>query len=128
MFAMASAVSIPPVRDRSVQDQNQQSNPNYSFAYVVRDRRTGDQKSHHEKRQGDRVQGQYRVIETDGTERIVDYTADDRNGFNAKVRHQPAAHQLLQLVPISELQKDSTIDSNARLLQPCVFVSRIYRD
>lgn len=29
--------------------------------------------------------GQYTLIETDGTKRVVEYEADDKNGFNAVV-------------------------------------------
>lgn len=36
------------------------------------------------------VQGSYSLLESDGTRRIVDYTADDHNGFNAVVRKEAA--------------------------------------
>lgn len=75
------------------QDQDQHSDPSYTFGYAVRDDWSGDRKSQHESRQGDRVRGQYRMVESDGTERVVDYSADDRNGFNAVVRHEPEWHQ-----------------------------------
>ncbi|XP_050428883.1 larval cuticle protein A3A-like [Adelges cooleyi] len=67
--------------------------PKYNFAYDVADAVTGDFKTHSEERDGDVVRGQYTVVEPDGTKRIVDYTADDRNGFNAVVSKegQPSA-------------------------------------
>ncbi|XP_053959995.1 putative uncharacterized protein DDB_G0271606 [Anastrepha ludens] len=64
------------------------SHPQYSFAYDVRDTLTGDEKQQEEKRDGDLVQGQYSLVEPDGTRRVVEYTADDINGFNAVVSKQ----------------------------------------
>jgi hypothetical protein len=64
--------------------------PQYQFGYSVSDAVTGDQKSHSESRDGDFVQGQYSLVEPDGTIRTVTYTADGVNGFNAVVdRHAP---------------------------------------
>lgn len=67
------------------------SNPQYSFTYDVHDPHTGDIKNQQETRNGDVVQGQYSLIEPDGSRRTVDYTADDINGFNAVVKKDPAA-------------------------------------
>nr|QGT33375.1 cuticular protein 22 [Microplitis mediator] len=64
--------------------------PQYSFAYDVQDALTGDSKAQYETRNGDVVQGSYSLIEADGTRRIVDYTADPVNGFNAVVNREPA--------------------------------------
>lgn len=64
-------------------------NPQYSFAYDVQDTLTGDSKSQIESRNGNLVQGQYTVVDPDGTRRVVDYTADPVNGFNAVVSKQP---------------------------------------
>jgi hypothetical protein len=63
---------------------------NYNFAYAVSDLTTGDIKSQQEVRRGDQVQGQYTMMDADGYQRIVDYRADDRNGFDAEVRREPA--------------------------------------
>ncbi|XP_058116176.1 cuticle protein 19.8-like [Anopheles ziemanni] len=82
-------------RDRTDYDSNDDS---YSYGYAVRDEVSGDIKSQQEVRNGDRVRGQYRTVESDGTERIVDYTADDFRGFNAIVRHQPPVAKRTQLV------------------------------
>ena len=65
-------------------------NPQYSYTYSVADALTGDNKSQSETRNGDVVTGQYSLVEADGTRRIVDYTADDVNGFNAVVRKEGA--------------------------------------
>lgn len=63
--------------------------PQYNFGYNVADALTGDYKSQTEQRSGDLVQGQYTVADPDGTLRIVDYSADAVNGFNAVVRKEP---------------------------------------
>lgn len=59
----------------------------YKFDYAVKDEKTGDHKSHWEHRDGDVVKGQYTLDEADGTKRIVTYTADKKNGFNAVVHN-----------------------------------------
>lgn len=63
-----------------------QTHPQYSFNYGVNDPHTGDVKSQEEVRDGDLVKGSYSVNEPDGTIRVVEYTADDHNGFNAVVK------------------------------------------
>lgn len=62
---------------------------NYNFAYTVSDMSTGDHKSHQETRRGDHVQGQYKLMDSDGYQRIVNYRANDRDGFDAEVRREP---------------------------------------
>lgn len=64
--------------------------PQYSFAYDVQDAVTGDSKAQYETRNGDIVRGSYSLIDADGTRRIVEYTADPINGFNAIVSREPA--------------------------------------
>ncbi|XP_026740129.1 uncharacterized protein LOC113502675 [Trichoplusia ni] len=59
--------------------------PKYEFGYSVSDKKTGDHKHHHEERDGDRVRGEYSLVESDGSLRKVQYHADDHNGFNAVV-------------------------------------------
>ncbi|XP_046744271.1 uncharacterized protein LOC124410151 [Diprion similis] len=71
-------------------DADYDPNPQYSYSYDVQDSITGDNKQQHETRNGDVVQGSYSLIESDGTRRIVDYTADPVNGFNAVVHKEPA--------------------------------------
>ncbi|XP_017461954.1 PREDICTED: cuticle protein 19-like [Rhagoletis zephyria] len=71
--------------------------PKYAFDYGVKDAHTGDHKSQWEQRDGDKVKGGYTLAEADGTTRVVEYTADDHNGFNAVVKkighaHHPHVH------------------------------------
>lgn len=63
-----------------------QAYPKYAYNYGVNDPSTGDVKSAHEERDGDVVKGSYSLNEPDGTIRIVEYTADPHNGFNAVVK------------------------------------------
>jgi len=55
----------------------------------VSDGLTGDSKTASESRDGDLVQGQYSLVEPDGSIRTVTYTADDVHGFNAVVERSP---------------------------------------
>ncbi|CAH2236267.1 jg7031 [Pararge aegeria aegeria] len=66
-------------------DLDYHAHPKYSFDYSVKDPHTGDDKEHWETRDGDKVKGTYTLVETDGTKRVVEYEADDKNGFNAVV-------------------------------------------
>ncbi|XP_047510219.1 adult-specific cuticular protein ACP-22-like [Pieris napi] len=66
-------------------DVDYHAHPKYSFDYSVKDPHTGDEKEHWETRDGDKVKGSYTLMETDGTKRVVEYEADDKNGFNAVV-------------------------------------------
>ncbi|XP_034828336.1 uncharacterized protein [Maniola hyperantus] len=61
-------------------------NPHYSFSYGVHDKRTGDTKSAHESRADGVVRGFYSFMDADGKQRTVLYTADDKEGFKAKVQ------------------------------------------
>jgi hypothetical protein len=66
--------------------------PKYKYEYGVKDAHTGDHKSQWEVRDGDVVKGEYSLDEADGTKRVVSYTADKHNGFNAVVKNIGHAH------------------------------------
>lgn len=78
-----------PVLAKQVRVEDYDANPQYSFSYDVQDSLTGDSKSQQETRSGDVVQGQYSLLDADGLQRIVTYTADPVNGFNAVVQREP---------------------------------------
>uniref|UniRef100_A0A1B0CB87 Putative pupal cuticle protein n=1 Tax=Lutzomyia longipalpis TaxID=7200 RepID=A0A1B0CB87_LUTLO len=59
--------------------------PDYHFAYGVEDPKSHVSQSRKETRHGDAVHGEYSVIDPDGTKRIVKYTADKHNGFQAQI-------------------------------------------
>ncbi|XP_050544648.1 larval cuticle protein A2B-like [Daktulosphaira vitifoliae] len=59
----------------------------YHFSYGVKDPHTNDIKSQHETSDGHgNVKGSYSLLDADGSTRIVEYTADPINGFQAKVK------------------------------------------
>ncbi|KAE8573394.1 larval cuticle protein A2B [Halyomorpha halys] len=87
--ALACAFAAPQLIAR--EDAEYDPNPSYDFNYSVNDPLTGDSKSQYESRQGDVVQGSYSLIEADGSRRVVDYTADPVNGFNAAVHKEAGA-------------------------------------
>lgn len=66
--------------------QDHYAYPKYKFEYGVKDPTTGDHKSQWEIRDGDVVKGEYALEEADGTMRVVSYTSDKHNGFNAVVK------------------------------------------
>lgn len=57
-----------------------QAYPKYQFKYSVNDPHTQDQKEHFESRDGDAVEGQYSLVQPDGTTRTVTYSADGHKG------------------------------------------------
>jgi hypothetical protein len=61
---------------------------NYAFEYSVNNPPTGDIKSQREEAVDGVVTGQYSLVDPDGYRRIVDYTADKTNGFQASVRRE----------------------------------------
>ncbi|XP_012256227.2 larval cuticle protein A2B-like [Athalia rosae] len=73
-------------------DAEYDPHPRYSYSYDVHDDHTGDIKSQQESRDGDVVHGSYSLVEADGTRRIVEYTADPHNGFNAVVHKEGVPH------------------------------------
>lgn len=75
---------------------NSYDDSHYNFRYTVDDKSTGDVKSHQETRRGDQVQGEYRLMDSDGYQRIVNYRANDRDGFDAEVRREPTLTTLVQ--------------------------------
>jgi len=67
----------------------------YRFEYGVKDPHTHDIKSQHEVSDGHgNVKGSYRLVEPDGSTRVVEYTADHEHGFNAVVKKIDAPRRL----------------------------------
>ncbi|XP_055544663.1 larval cuticle protein A2B-like [Wyeomyia smithii] len=83
----AIAKVAAPVIAKAVDDYD--PNPQYSYSYHIADALTGDNKAQQESRSGDVVTGSYSLVEPDGTRRVVEYTADPVNGFNAVVHREP---------------------------------------
>ena len=84
VLALAAAASALPV----LQYAEVEAPANYEFQYSVHDNQSGDVKQQQEARAGDAVHGSYSLVQPDGVHRIVDYSADKVNGFNAVVRYE----------------------------------------
>ncbi|EAT43807.1 AAEL004765-PA [Aedes aegypti] len=100
LVAAASAVVLPV----AVKHVEYADGPaEYQFSYSVHDDTTGDIKSQQEERHGDNVVGQYTLVDADGYRRVVDYTADEHNGFNAVVRREPLTQKVVKtVVPVAK--------------------------
>ncbi|XP_065340537.1 larval cuticle protein A3A-like [Cloeon dipterum] len=98
-YAAPLAYAAPVAKAVVAAPAEYDANPQYSYAYSVSDALTGDNKEQHESRQGDVVQGSYSLIEADGTRRVVDYTADPINGFNAVVHKEAAVSKAVVAAP-----------------------------
>ncbi|XP_073815353.1 cuticle protein-like [Musca autumnalis] len=86
-FAAVVAVASAGVLPAKFEEYD--PHPQYSYGYDVKDAISGDSKTAVETRDGGFVQGQYSLNDADGYRRIVDYTSDPINGFNAVVRREP---------------------------------------
>lgn len=102
--------TIPAVISIIVKDPPPTPN-DYKYSYSIEDPTTGDSKSQHEVRHGDLITGAYSVVDPDGRKRIVEYTADSKNGFKAIVREEPSdTHQPLNPTPTLQLQNRNYVD------------------
>ena len=76
---------------------------NYDFNYAVNEPSTGDVKAQQEKAENGVIRGSYQMNDADGFLRIVEYTADDVNGFQANVRREPLNVKYIQ--PVTKIIK-----------------------
>ncbi|XP_071455826.1 pupal cuticle protein Edg-84A-like [Hetaerina americana] len=91
IFAIVASSTAVPGHYGGQQHIDYYAHPKYNFDYGVSDHKTGDNKNQWETRDGDVVKGSYSLHEADGTIRVVEYTADKHNGFNAVVKRQGKA-------------------------------------
>ena len=98
-------------------DHQDDPNPQYSYSYSVNDASTGDAKSHEETRNGDVVQGSYSLVESDGSIRKVDYSADDVSGFNAVV-HRTVGAVAPPPVPVKSIPSVPAAPLIAKIASP----------
>ena len=84
-----------------------QTPPKYEFKYGVKDPHTHDIKEQAEKRDGDKVEGYYKLVEPDGTTRTIRYTADHHEGFLAQIdisgHAAHPAHEKKTEVPVKKV-------------------------
>lgn len=97
-----------------------------SFAYDVADPNTGDYKSQVETRSGGNVVGQYSLLDSDGTKRTVDYSADDVNGFKAVVRKDPAVVAAAPAVVTTPVASAPAVVAAPVAAAPAVVAARTY--
>ncbi|XP_050072030.1 cuticle protein-like [Anopheles maculipalpis] len=119
--ATASAVAIgypayPAVAKVAAPLADYDPNPQYSYSYAVSDALTGDNKSQQESRSGDVVSGSYSLIEPDGTQRVVEYTADPVNGFNAVVHR--GAGVVKAVAPVAKFAAPLAYPAVAKVAAP----------
>lgn len=114
-----------PVLSKAV-DPEYDPHPKYSYSYDVEDPYTGDSKSQVETRDGDVVKGQYSLLDSDGTRRIVDYSADPVNGFNAVVSKTPVVPKLTPVTAqIAHAKLSSPVITSTKSVVPASIVSKI---
>jgi hypothetical protein len=85
---------------------------NYEFNYEVHEESTGDIKRQSEKADNGVIKGEYSLIDADGYRRVVEYTADDHNGFVANVRREPLHQQQKKIIvqqPIVKVIKQAPV-------------------
>ncbi|XP_063709048.1 cuticle protein 7-like [Culicoides brevitarsis] len=85
ILALAALAAAGPLDFHHHHEDEHHAPAHYEFKYDVHDSHTGDIKSQHETRHDDKVEGHYTLVEPDGHRRTVHYTANDHDGFNAKV-------------------------------------------
>ncbi|XP_021930499.1 cuticle protein 19-like [Zootermopsis nevadensis] len=103
---MALVLSVPVYEEHK--EIEQYAHPKYEFKYGVKDEHTHDIKEQAEKRDGDKVEGYYKLVEPDGTTRTVHYTSDKHTGFHAQVvRSGHAIHPIQQekkiILPVKKI-------------------------
>ncbi|XP_073992294.1 cuticular protein 66D [Rhodnius prolixus] len=64
-------------------------NPHYQFGFDIKDDEFTNYQGRKEQREGDKISGQYSVVDSDGYIRTVTYTADPLGGFKADVVREP---------------------------------------
>ncbi|XP_018566856.1 larval cuticle protein A2B-like [Anoplophora glabripennis] len=101
LLQSAPVVAAPLVK--TVVAEPYDPNPQYSYGYDVQDPLTGDSHGQVETRDGDVVRGSYNLLEADGSRRVVDYTADPINGFNAVVSKRLPIPVVTKVAPVARL-------------------------
>ncbi|XP_055608829.1 larval cuticle protein A3A-like [Uranotaenia lowii] len=113
----AVAKVAAPVLAKAVDDYD--PNPQYSYSYHIADALTGDNKEQQESRSGDVVTGSYSLVEPDGTRRVVEYTADPVNGFNAVVHREPLA--VKAVAPVAKIAAPLAYPAVAKVAAPLAY-------
>ncbi|XP_050086186.1 larval cuticle protein A3A-like [Anopheles aquasalis] len=113
---VAAPLAYPAVAKVAKIADDYDPNPQYSYSYHIADAVTGDNKEQQESRSGDVVTGSYALVEPDGTRRVVEYTADPVNGFNAVVHREPLA--VKAVAPIAKYAAPLAYPAVAKVAAP----------
>uniref|UniRef100_A0A182QXR7 Uncharacterized protein n=1 Tax=Anopheles farauti TaxID=69004 RepID=A0A182QXR7_9DIPT len=113
---VAAPLAYPAVAKVAAPLADYDPNPQYSYSYAVSDALTGDNKNQQESRSGDVVTGSYSLVEPDGTRRVVEYTADPVNGFNAVVHREPLA--VKAVAPVAKFAAPLAYPAVAKVAAP----------
>jgi hypothetical protein len=92
VYKGAAAPQAKPLKQSSEESEEEypgDPNPQYNFSFDVKDDDLTNYQNRQEERDGGVVKGSYSVIDPDGYVRTVTYTADSKNGFQAKVTREP---------------------------------------
>ncbi|XP_049793715.1 uncharacterized protein LOC126203440 [Schistocerca nitens] len=84
-----AAAGPQPQPGRPQLPEDYDPNPQYQFAFDVRDDQFTNYQNRKEQREGDKISGSYSVVDSDGFIRTVKYTADPLEGFKAQVTREP---------------------------------------
>ncbi|XP_044752861.1 uncharacterized protein LOC123312478 [Coccinella septempunctata] len=94
---LAASCESRPISLHNYAPAHEYKSTDYSFSYGVKDPHTGDVKNQWEEKKDNVVRGEYSLVEADGSTRTVQYTADDKNGFNAVVKYdQHSVHPITE--------------------------------
>lgn len=111
----------PAQMEQQQPEQQAETFKPYNFRYEVHSANTGDIKRQHESSENGQVKGQYSLIDSDGYRRVVQYTADAMNGFQAMVRREPYTYQPQQaaaVAPEATLIVEQSEDMNTMSMMP----------
>lgn len=112
----------PTILKKIVQVE-QDAPAHYEFKYDVHDAHTGDIKSQQETRHDDKVEGFYTLVEPDGHRRIVHYSANDHDGFNAKVDREFVGVQHVQQPQVQKIAIAAPVVQKVAIAQPSIHYS-----
>lgn len=117
VLALASVASAGIIAETHHAYHHEQP-ANYDFNYEVHDTHTGDIKRQHEVAKDGHVSGEYSLVEPDGVHRrVVTYTANDHEGFVAKVHREAWNGGHNQPAHITKVIQPATI---TKVIQPAV--------
>lgn len=112
VLALASVASAGIIAETHHAYHHEQP-ANYDFNYEVHDTHTGDIKRQHEVAKDGHISGEYSLVEPDGVHRrVVTYTANDHEGFIAKVHredwnggHNQPTHHVTKVIQPATITK-----------------------